>query len=82
MKNIKDVILNEAGKDYSDYKEEVADQLYNIYYNQGLKRFVNAMIHFIEDGHYTKTGWESDELKKLLPKLKSLRQKPKGFKSR
>jgi len=34
MKNIKDVILNEAGKDYSDYKPEVADQLYDIYYNQ------------------------------------------------
>ena len=74
MKNIKDTILNEAGKDYSDYKPEVANQLYDIYYNQGLKRFVNAMIHFIEDGHYEKTGWESTELKKLLPKLKSLRQ--------
>ena len=74
MKNIKDIILNEAGKDYSDYKEEVADQLYDIYYNQGLKRFVNAMIYFIEAPNYTKTGWESDELKKLLPKLKSLKQ--------
>lgn len=74
MKDINDIILSEAGKDYSDYKEEVADQLYDIYYNQGLKRFVNAMIHFIEDTHYEKTGWESDELKKLLPKLKSLKQ--------
>ena len=25
---------------------------------------------------------KSDELKKLLPKLKSLRQEPKGFKSK
>ena len=48
----------------------------DIDYNQGLKRFVNAMIHFIEDGHYEKTGWESTELKKLLPTLKSLKQKP------
>ena len=76
MRNIEDIILNEASKDYSDYKPEVADQLYDIYYNQGLKRFVNAMIHFIEDGHYEKTGWESTELKKLIPTLKSLKQKP------
>lgn len=74
MKDIKNFMIDEAGKDYSDYKEEVADQLYDIYYNQGLKRFVNAMIHFIEAPHYAKTGWEADELKKLLPKLKSLKQ--------
>lgn len=75
---MKDIIttISEANKDFSDYKPEVADQLYDIYYNQGLKRFVNAFIHFIEDGHYEKTGWESTELKKLLPKLKSLKQKP------
>ena len=76
MKDIKDIILNEAKKDYSEYETEVANQLYRLYYEQGLKRFVNAMIHFIEDGHYEKTGWESTELKKLLPKLKSLKQKP------
>jgi len=76
MKDIKDVILNEASKDYSEYEPEVANKLYDIYYDQGLKRFVNAMIHFIEDDRYEKTGWESTELKKLLPKLKSLKQKP------
>jgi len=76
---MKDIIttITEANKDFSDYKTEVADQLYEIYYRQGLKCFINSFIHFIEDEHYEKTGWESTELKKLLPKLKSLRQKPK-----
>jgi len=74
---MKDIIttITEVNKDFSNYKPEVADQLYDIYYNQGLTRFVNAMIHFIEDSHYEKTQWESNELKKLLPKLKSLKQK-------
>lgn len=76
MKNIKDILLSEAGKDYSDYNTEVSDKLYNLYYEKGLKVFINSFIHFIEDDHYEKTGWESIELKKLLPKLKSLKQKP------
>lgn len=76
MKNIKDILLSEAGKDYSDYNVEVSDKLYDLYYENGLKVFINSFIHFIEDGHYEKTGWESTELKKLLPKLKSLKQKP------
>ncbi len=75
---MKDIIttITEANKDFSDYKPEIANKLYDIYYDQGLKQFVNAMIHFIEDDRYKKTGWESTELKKLLPKLKSLKQKP------
>jgi hypothetical protein len=76
MKNIKDILLSEAGKDYSDYNTEVSDKLYDLYYEKGLKVFINSFIHFIEDDHYEKTGWESTELKKLLPKLKSLKQKP------
>lgn len=76
MKNIKDILLSEAGKDYSDYNIEVSDKLYDLYYEKGLKVFINSFIHFIEDDHYEKTGWESTELKKLLPKLKSLKQKP------
>lgn len=76
MKNIKDILLSEAGKDYSDYNTEVSDKLYDLYYENGLKVFINSFIHFIEDDHYEKTGWESTELKKLLPKLKSLKQKP------
>ena len=80
MKNLKDLLIVNEAKDYSDFDTEASNKLYDIYYNQGLKRFINAFIHFIEDGHYTKTGWESDELKKLLPKLKSLKQNAPGMK--
>ncbi len=80
MKNINEYVkgglLNEASKDYSSYDDEVSNKLYELYYDKGLKVFINSFIHFIEDGHYEKTGWEQTELEKLLPKLKSLKQKP------
>ena len=80
MKNLKDLLIVNEVKDYSDFDTESSNKLYDIYYDQCLKRFINAFIHFIEDGHYTKTGWESNELKKLLPKLKSLKQNAPGMK--
>lgn len=76
MKDINEYLLNEASKDYSDYNAEVSNKLYELYHENGLKTFINSFIHFIEDSHYEKTGWEQTELEKLLPKLKSLKQKP------
>lgn len=48
MKNLKDLLINvNEAKDYSDFDTEASNKLYDIYYDQGLKRFINAFIHFI-----------------------------------
>lgn len=76
MKDLKDILVVNEAKDYSKFKKEDVDALYNILADGGLVYFVNALIAMIEDKNYSKTGWENTELQKLLPKLKSLKQKP------